>query len=76
MRYFMPGLAGGEPTKMLLMVLPMGANARAATSGGMEGPAVQNLIRQIYGEVYGRGLDDRLLRSFIEEIGSERITLE
>ncbi len=62
-RYIMPGLSGGAPTEMVLMILPQ------YDSGQIEAKTVRKMIVQIYEELYGRGLDDALLLSFLNEIG-------
>lgn len=66
--YFMPGLAGGGPTEMILMMLP------AYDKDTIEGRIVREIIAQIYRELYNRGPDDPLLDSITSAIpGSVRL---
>ena len=60
-RYFMPGLAGGPPTEMILMILPQ------YDDGEIDAGTVRELISQIYREIYNRGAEDNLLKSFVGE---------
>jgi hypothetical protein len=61
-RYIMPGLSGGAPTEMILMILPKYHGTR------MDAKTVRQMIVQIYQELYGRGGDDALLLSFLDEV--------
>jgi len=60
--YFMPGLAGGPPTAMILMILP------DYDAGRIDAAIVRSLIVQIYKELYHRDSNDSLLKSFVGEI--------
>jgi GNAT superfamily N-acetyltransferase len=60
--YTMPGLSGGAPTEMILMILPQYAG------GQLDARIVRQMIVQIYNELYGRGAEDTLLLSFLNEI--------
>lgn len=60
-RYFMPGLAGGPPTEMILMVLP------PYDEGKIDAAKVRRMILQIYQELYNREAEDSLLNSFAGE---------
>lgn len=62
-RYILPALSGDIPTEMILMVLP------EYQGGKIEGELVKVLIKQMYKEVYNRDESDRLLNSFINDIG-------
>jgi GNAT superfamily N-acetyltransferase len=68
-RYLMPGLSGGPPTEMILMVLPPRSEAE------MDGTIVRQVVMQIYKELYSRDGEDGLLNSFIGEIGAGSIKL-
>lgn len=63
-RYVLPPLSGGNPTEMILMVLP-GYN-----EGKIGGDLVKKLIIKIYKELYNRDENDGLLNSFIHEINN------
>lgn len=66
--YFMPGLAGGSPTEMILMILP------EYDEGRIDARVVRKLIAQIYRELYDRHANDPLSNSFISGItGSIRL---
>jgi len=68
-RYLMPGLSGGAPTEMILMVLP------PCGEGEIDAMAVRRVVIQIYKELYNRDREDSLLNSFVNEIAGGRITL-
>lgn len=51
-RYVLPGLQGGTTTEMILMILPVYAD------GKIDAMTVNNLIRQIYKELYNRDAAD------------------
>ena len=74
-RYMMPGLAGGEPAEMVLMICAVGSQPCETRTGEIEGKAVRELVTQIYREVYNRGPEDELLRSFIGDIGTGPLKL-
>lgn len=62
--YILPPLSGNTPTEMILMILP------SYDDGRMDGQLVRKLVAQIYKELYNRDKGDRLLNSFINEIGN------
>lgn len=68
-RYVVPPLDGSEPIEMNLMILPSYGN------GKIPGALVQEVITQMYEEVYNRPRSDKLLQSFINDI-SETVELE
>jgi GNAT superfamily N-acetyltransferase len=61
-RYFMPGLCGGAPTEMILMILPQ------YDEGKIDATKVRQIVIQIYRELYNRDAEDGLLNSFVNEI--------
>ncbi len=61
-RYVMPGLSGGDPTEMNLMILPQYGG------GKIDAKTVRQIIIEIYHELYGRDIKDGLLNSFLNEI--------
>lgn len=67
-KYILPGLDGGEPTEMILMLFP------SYDGSGLTGEAVKNLLIQIYRELYNRDQDDVLLNSFLNTVG-DRVEL-
>ena len=67
-RYLLPPLQGQNPTDMILMLFP------EYPGGSMDGAQVEQLIRKIYQELYGRGGDDPLLIHSVGNIQA-RITL-
>lgn len=62
-RYLLPPLDGNKPTEMILMLFP------EYEGGRVDGLTVKRLITQMYSELYNRGADDELLRSFIDDVG-------
>ncbi|HIK29071.1 MAG: GNAT family N-acetyltransferase [Oscillatoriaceae bacterium SKW80] len=68
-RYVVPPLDGSEPIEMNLMFLPNYGN------GKIPGAMLQEVIAQIYEEIYNRPRSDQLLQSFINDI-SETVELE
>ncbi len=60
--YILPPLSGDEPTQMILMILP-GYNGDSLPRA-----TIQNLVMEMYRQLYGRGPDDVLLRSVIAHI--------
>jgi hypothetical protein len=67
-RYILPGLSGGDPTEMILMMFPQ------YDEGKIDGAKVRKIITQIYQELYARDSRDTLLNSFIREI-KDRVQL-
>lgn len=61
-RYFMPGLSGGAPTEMILMILP------EYDDGKIDAVKVREIIIRIYKELYSRDTEDGLLNSFVKDI--------
>jgi|ERR1043165_1372523 GNAT superfamily N-acetyltransferase len=61
-RYVLPGLDGGTPTEMCLMVYP------DYELEVLPGSIVKDLVVRIYRELYGRGTEDPLLLTFFNSI--------
>ena len=62
-KYVLPPLSGETPTQMILMILPK------YNEGKISGQLVKEIITRIYEEVYSRGKNDPLLKSFIDTVG-------
>ncbi len=60
--YILPAMAGEMPTEMVLMLLP------GYEGDSLPGAMVKNMIEQMYLQLYGRGKDDELLLSFLNQV--------